>query len=105
MLVSKPKFSPGDHVAFKVVNGDEIVAKLVSETPESYTISSPFTIVPSQRGIGLMQSLLSAEINTDMELSKSVVILAAPVIEDIKDHYIETTTGIKVTRNSKSIIT
>jgi hypothetical protein len=42
-----------------------------------------------------MQSLISADINTNITLNKSHIIMSAPVITDIENHYIRTTTGIQ----------
>jgi hypothetical protein len=81
-------------VCFKLV-GEEIVAKLVEVTADSYVLSKPCTVVPSNQGLGLMQSLISADINTNITLNKSHVVMTAPVITDIENHYIRTTTGIQ----------
>ena len=94
MLISKG-YSVGDVVCFKISNGDEIVAKLVEEKADAYVVSKPCTIIPSQQGIGLMQSLISGDINTNITLSKQHVIMHSPVIKDIESHYIKTTTGIE----------
>ena len=93
MLIQKG-YSAGDIVCFKLV-GEEIVTKLVEVTDDSYVISKPCTLVPGPQGIGLMQSLISADINTNITLNKSHVIMTAPVITDIENHYIRTTTGIQ----------
>jgi len=94
MLIQKG-YQPGDVVCFKVVNGDEIVAKIVEITDDSYTISRPCTVVPSQQGLGLLQSLFSGDINTNVTLSRQHIIMHAPVIKDLENHYIKTTTGIE----------
>jgi len=93
MLIQKG-YSAGDIICFKLV-GEEVVAKIVEETPDSYILSKPCTVVPSQQGIGLMQSLISADINTSVTLNKSHVMMHSPVITDIENHYIRTTTGIQ----------
>lgn len=92
MLIQKG-YSAGDILCFKLV-GEEIVAKLVEETADSYILSKPCTVVPSQQGLGLMQSLISADINNNITLSKAHVIMNSTVIKDIENHYIRTTTGI-----------
>ena len=43
-------------VSFKLVNGDEVVAKVVEDTATHYVVSKPCTVVPSQKGLGLIQS-------------------------------------------------
>ena len=94
MLQSK-KYDTGSIVCFKIVNGDEIVAKIVEETGESYTLSRPCTVVPSPQGLGLMQSLFSADINTNITLNKMHIIMHSPVVDKLEAHYIQTTTGIQ----------
>jgi hypothetical protein len=100
MLVNKV-YDSGDIVAFKLVNGDEIVAKVVSEDMISFKVNRPCTIVPSPQGLGLMQSMFSSDINKDIELRKEHVMMHAPVIKQMSDHYFQTTTGIQpVTKGS-----
>jgi hypothetical protein len=93
MLIQKG-YQAGDIVCFKLV-GEEVVGKIVEETADSYVLNKPCTVIPSQQGIGLMQSLISADINSNITLNKSHVIMTAPVIKDIENHYIRTTTGIQ----------
>lgn len=100
MLLNKV-YDAGDIVGFKLVNGDEVVAKVVSEDMISFTVNRPCTIVPSQQGLGLMQSMFSSDINRDIELRKEHVMMHAPVIKQMSDHYFQTTTGIQpVTKGS-----
>jgi hypothetical protein len=100
MLVNK-SYDDGDIVGFKLVNGDEVVAKIVSEDMISFTVNRPCTIVPSPQGLGLMQSMFSSDINKDIELRKEHVMMHAPVIKQMSDHYFQTTTGIQpVTKGS-----
>jgi len=94
MLIQKG-YSAGDILCFKLANGDEVVAKLVEDTDTGYVVSKPCTLIPSQQGLGLMQALISADINNNITLSKSHVMMHAPVIKDIENHYIRTTTGIQ----------
>jgi hypothetical protein len=93
MLIQKG-YSAGDIVCFKLV-GEEVVAKIVEETADSYVLNKPCSVVPSQQGIGFMQSLISADINSNITLNKSHVVMHSPVIADIENHYIRTTTGIQ----------
>jgi hypothetical protein len=82
-------------VSFKLVNGDEIVAKIVEETSDGFTVNKPCTVMPSQQGIGLMQSLFTSDLNKSVGLAKIHVMLHSPTIEAIENHYIQTTTGIE----------
>ena len=70
MLISKSRFSTGDIVSFKINNGDELIAKIVDQTDDSYTLSRPCVIVPNQQGIGLMQAMFSVDPDADVVLHK-----------------------------------
>ena len=94
MLINKG-YQEGDVVCFKVVTGDEIVAKIVEQNQAGFVVNRPCTVIPSQQGLGLMQSLISADINTNVTLKSEHIIMHSPVIQDIENHYIRTTTGIQ----------
>ena len=102
MLIQKG-YGAGDIVCFKLSTGDEIVAKIVSADADGYTVNRPCTVIPSQQGLGLMQSLISADINNNVEIKKIHVIMHGPVIKDIENHYIRTTTGIEPAPSGKII--
>ena len=94
MLVTN-KYNQDDIVTFKIVNGDEIVAKIVEESDDAFTVMKPCTVMPSQQGLGLLQSLFTSDLNKSIRLEKRHVIMHAPTINDVQNHYIKTTTGIE----------
>ena len=94
MLVTN-KYEKDQVVSFKIMNGDELVAKIVEETDDAFVISKPTTVMPSQQGLGLMQSLFTSDLNKNIRLSKSHVMMHAPTVKDVENHYIKTTTGIE----------
>lgn len=79
--------------------GEEIVAKIVSIDAATYTISKPVAVVPGQQGIQLMNSLFTADPESDVTVNISSVAMIAPVREDVGDSYLEATTGIKPVRS------
>jgi len=103
MLVSKP-YANKEIVTFKLVNGDEVVARVLDQTDSAFVIEKPCTVIPAQGGLHLIQSLFSAEINNSIELKFAHVMLHSATTKQIADHYYETTTGIK-TLNKGGIIT
>lgn len=103
MLINKG-YQEGDILVFKIVTGEEIVGKFVEEKADGYVLNKPCTVIPSQQGLGLMQTLMCADININTTLNKSAVIMSSPVIKDIENHYIRTTTGIE-TAPANGIIT
>lgn len=101
MLVSKPKLEADDIITLKLSNGDEIVGKLIENGTDEFLIYKPCTVIPSAQGIGLMQTLISADINKNVPISKASVMMSAPTMDEMRNHYIRTTTGIEpVTRGS-----
>ena len=94
-MLEKSGYSKDTIVTFKIVNGDEIVAKVLEETAGAFTINKPCTVMPSQQGLGLMQSLFTSDLNKSISLQKSHVMMHRPTVEDVKNHYIKTTTGIE----------
>ena len=95
MLVINKNYAEGDIVTFKIVNGDEVVAKIVEETDEAFTVNKPCTVMPSPQGLGLLQSLFTSDLNKSIRLEKRHVMMHAPTIQDVQNHYIRTTTGIE----------
>ena len=103
MLLSK-SYAPGDIAAFKLVNGDEIIAKIVENKLDGWVISKPCTVVPSAQGIGLVQSLFSADINNNVVLKSEHVMMHSTVLKQLEDHYLQTTTGIKTVSKGPIIV-
>lgn len=104
MLISKSTYDEHDIVTLKLVNGDEVVAKIVADQPDFYLVSKPTTVVPSNQGIGLVQSLFVADLNKDIAIAKAHIMMHAPVVDKMKDHYLQTVTGIQ-TISKGSIVT
>lgn len=103
MFIPRNKYSQGDIVSFKLVNGDEIVAEMDAFNAEYWTIKRPCTVMPSAQGIGLMQSLFSGSMESTMTLRAEHVMLHADTIPELRSHYVKTTTGIDIPPK-KSII-
>lgn len=100
MLVSK-KYTEGDIVSFKLSTGEEMVARIAEESESNYVLEKPCTVMPSAQGMGLIQSLFTADQEKKVSLDKRHVIIHAPSIDAMQKHYIKTTTGIEpVTRGS-----
>jgi hypothetical protein len=94
-MLEKQGYNKDAIVTFKLVNGDEIIAKIIEETANGFTVNKPCTIMPSQQGIGLIQSMFTSDLNKSIQLDKQHVMMHAPTMDDVKNHYIKTTTGIE----------
>ena len=94
MLAAK-RYDKDQIVSLKLVNGDEIVAKVVSDTETAFVVDKPTTVVTSAKGLGLVQSLFTSDLNKNISIDKTHVMLHATTIKEVEDIYIQTTTGIQ----------
>jgi hypothetical protein len=94
-MLENKGYAKDDIVSFKIVNGDEIVARIVEQDDAGFTVSKPTTVMPSQQGLGLIQSLFTVELDKTVRLEKQHVMMHAPTVKDVQNHYIKTTTGIE----------
>jgi len=82
---------------FKLNSGEEIIAKVLSIDPNTYTISEPVSIGPSPGGgVGLVPSMFTYNHRNSVTLNSNSICLIADTDESIKTKYIEATTGLKV---------
>jgi hypothetical protein len=83
---------------FKLTSGEELVAKVVG-LPDSegfLEISEPVSVAPGPQGVGLMPSLFTGEQQGTCRVNTKNVTMVAQTAEQVKDKYLEATTGIKV---------
>lgn len=80
--------------------GEEIVGKITAMDADTYTIAKPLSVVPGREGIQLMNSLFTADPESDITVNKSSVIMVAKIRDEVLDSYVEATTGIKPVRSS-----
>ena len=94
MLISKSGYSAGDIVAFKLVNGDECVAKIVDTNLDEFVVNKPYTIIPSPKGVGMVPSLFTGKLENNVILHRSHVLMHSEAVKEIVDYYTKTTIGI-----------
>jgi len=82
--------------SFKLNSGEELVAKVIKITDKTVEISEPVSIAPSQKGIGMVPSLFTTDMNGHFRLNINSVAIVADTNEQVKVKYIEATTGITV---------
>ncbi len=103
-MLQNKGYPAGEIACFKLVNGDEVVAKVVESHLLGWTLSRPCTVIPSPQGLGLIQSLFSGDINTNVELKKEHVMMHSPVLKQLEDHYLQTTTGIQTVSKGPIVV-
>jgi len=99
MIVEKDKV-----YTFKLTNADEIVGKIVDITNESYIVAQPLSAVPTEKGIQLIFTVFTGNPKENATINKTAIAMICQTREEVGDHYLEATTGIKPVRNSKILM-
>lgn len=96
MLISKP-YTVGDVVSIKLINGDELIAKLEADDADTITVSRPLAITMSAQGMGLIPWAFLGE-DGKIVLRKKNTFFIVPSKKDAASQYLEGTTGIALVK-------
>ena len=88
---------------FKLTTGEELVAKVIEVNENHLVITQPISTVLSPQGLQMMPSLFSSNVDKSVQLNTSSWAMVAHTREDVRNSYIQATTGIAPV--SKQIIT
>jgi hypothetical protein len=89
---------------FKLITGEEIVAKILGGRSDSgFDIEHPILCVLGPQGLQMMPYMLSAKMGDKLELNTHSWVMFAEARDDVRDSWIQATTGIAPVR--KQIIT
>jgi hypothetical protein len=86
----------GKVYTFKLNSGEEMIAKVIEIGQTNIIITEPVSIAPSQQGMQMIPSMFTAEQRGNVTLNTSAIAFYANTDDNIKDKYIEATTGIKL---------
>ena len=93
MLLEKPN-EQGEVLTFKIVSGEEIVARLDSESETEYVLLKPMMIVIQPDSVGLGPFMFSMDPQGKFHLMKNSVVCSGKTEAEIAKQYISTTTGV-----------
>lgn len=96
MLINKG-FSTGDVVSIKLINGDEIIAKLEAEDQDSVTINRPMALTMGPQGLGMIPWVFLGDESKIVLQKKNTFFIVASKKEASKQ-YLENTTGISLVK-------
>jgi hypothetical protein len=88
---------------FKLITGEELVARVQEINPDHMIIAHPILTVLSPQGLQMMPALFSSNQDRNVRLNNSSWAMIADTRDDVRDSWIQATTGIAPVR--KSIIT
>jgi hypothetical protein len=104
MLLEKPKFREGDIISVKLISGEEIIGKYVSEDMTDMVIHQPTMLAMTQKGPAMAPVMMTVEPDKDYMIAKTAIILKGQTQKEIADQYYFQTTGIQPV-SAGSIIT
>jgi hypothetical protein len=86
------------------MSGEEFVAKIVKIDDGVIVIKQPVSTGVTPQGLQMMPSLLTANLDRDVLLYTSSIVMVSETREDVQTSYIKATTGIDIPPK-KTIIT
>ena len=89
---------------FKLTNADEIVAKVVEIAEDTYVLAQPLSAVPTEKGLQLIYTVFTGNPKENATINKTAVAMICQTREEVCDHYLEATTGIKAVRKPSIIM-
>lgn len=95
MLLQKSKFDSGDIVSLKLISGEEIVGKFVSEDMMEFVLTKVVMLAMTQKGVGMAPYMVTVDPDREYAINKQAIIMKAPTDKEIADQYTYQTTGIQ----------
>ena len=89
---------------FKLTNADEVVAKVTEITDAGYVVEQPLSAVPTEKGLQLIYTVFTGNPKEKATINKTAVAMICQTREEVGDHYLEATTGIKPVRKPSIIM-
>ena len=86
----------GQVYTFKLNSGEEVIAKVTGVEDNYVSVETPVSVAPGPQGMGLIQSLFTADPDQKIQINMNCVAIHALTDDAVKMKYIEATTGIKV---------
>lgn len=86
----------GEVYTLKLTSGEEVVARVTEIEDQYLLLHDPVSVAPGPQGLGLMQSLFTANPKDPARLNINSVTIFALTDESVKSKYIEATTGLVV---------
>lgn len=97
------QIEPNTVYTFKLLTGEEFVAKILEINPDHMIIEHPILTVISPQGLQMMPALFSANQDKTVRLNNGSWAMIAETREDVRNSWIQATTGIAPV--TKQIIT
>ena len=95
MLIDKG-VSSGEVVTIKLTSGEELIARLDSETDTFVKLSKTMVLTAGPNGLAMVPYLFTVEQDKVISLNKNTITVIAPTMKDAGRQYMESTSSIKI---------
>lgn len=96
MLFEKSRFSANDVVTLKLISGEEVLGKFISEDMMSISLSRVLMIAMTAKGPAMAPILMTVDPDKDLTFQKSAVSIITSSDSEIAAQYTTQTTGIAI---------
>lgn len=104
MLLEKTRFDEGDVITIKLISGEEVIGKFISDSEQTLVLDKPLMLAMSQKGIGMAPVLVTVNPDTKLKFNQHAIMVTAHSDDEIAKQYVYQTTGIQPV-SAGSIIT
>ena len=88
MLISEKRAAKGDIVSFKILNGDELIARIISSEVDRYVFEQPMALSITPQGVGVVPWIFLGD-NSSVAIDKSHIFSVVPAKLDAAEQYLE----------------
>ncbi len=101
----KEPIKKDDVIAMKLVSGEEVIAKVVTNDETMLTVNKPLTLIHTPKGIAMSQYMLMQDMTSPISIAKEKVMIMTKANTMAADQYTQTLSSIKKpTQEEKSSI-
>ena len=88
------KYNKDDIIVFRTVGSDEVIAKVISDKPEEFTLSKPLALAQTPQGIGMTFYMIMADQENEFVVQKANIITVAKANKQAEESYKKSTSNI-----------
>ena len=94
-MLKENSFKENDIIVLRIIGGDEVIAKFVSDNEDVITVKKPLALGMTQNGLGMQQYVIMGNMESPFHINKNAIITVQVANQGAQDNYIQGTTGIK----------
>jgi hypothetical protein len=91
----KEPIKTDDIIALKLVSGEEVIAKVVTNDETMLTVNKPLTLIHTPKGVAMSQYILMQDLTVPVSIDKEKIIVLTKANSIASDQYTQTLSSIK----------